>query len=150
MAPQLGRILSHLHEVQSEMLGSLGGDAVQGALWASEDLVFPDRAYLENWLIVRLRRPEHSITFEGQPLVMCHMDFYPRNMLLYEDMVTLLDWSLSGYFPRLFDYISYRFSPLDTGFFKMLEPYLEKLIPQEKKTAQDVVHALHNCQIYRL
>jgi Phosphotransferase enzyme family len=150
MAPQLGRILSHLHEVQGEMLGSLGGDAVQGVLWSSEDLVFPDRKSLEDWLTIRLRRPECRISFEDQPLVMCHMDFVPRNMVVEDGTVTLLDWSMSGYFPRLFDYITCKFSPRDTWFFEALEPCLETLTYQEKNTAKDVVHALQNCWIYKL
>jgi hypothetical protein len=150
IAPQLGRILSHMHEMQGEMPGSLGGDAVQGVLWPSEDLIFKDLRNLENWLTVRLRRPEHSIKFEDQQLVMCHLDFVPRNMLVYDGTVTLLDWSSSGYFPRIFDYITYNFSPLDTGFFICLQPHLETLTYREEQTAKDVVQALENCQIYIL
>ena len=78
-----------------------------------------------------------------------YIDLYPRNMLVYDGRITLLDKSMSGYFPRLFNYITHRFSPFNTGFFKMLELYLETITHQEEKMAKDVIPALHNYQIYR-
>ena len=150
IAPQLGRILSHLHEIHGETPGSLGGDTVQGVIWPDDDLIFEDRERLEEWLNIRLRRPGHRISFKDQQLVMCHLDFVPRNMVVYNGTVTLLDWSSAGYFPCIFDYIAYSFSPFDAGFFKYLRPHLQRLTDQEDKTSKDVLRALENCQIYFL
>jgi aminoglycoside phosphotransferase (APT) family kinase protein len=150
LAPQLSRILSHLHEMEGETPGSLGGDAVQGVLWPGNSLTFKDRENFENWLTRRLRRHDRSIKFEDQQLVMCHLDFVPRNMVVDDGAVTLLDWASSGYFPRIFDYIAYNFSPLDTRFFANLLPHLGTLADLEEETAKDVLQALDNCQIYFL
>ncbi|OAL56908.1 hypothetical protein IQ07DRAFT_22389 [Pyrenochaeta sp. DS3sAY3a] len=148
IAPQLGRILSHLHEMHGEVPGSLGGDPVQGVMWPDSDLVFKDQESLEKWLNIRLRRPGHSISFEDQGLVMCHLDFVPRNMVVYDSTVTLLDWSSAGYFPRIFDYIACSFSPFDVGFFHYLQPHLQRLTEKEEKTSRNVLRALENSQIY--
>lgn len=150
LAPQLGRILSHLHEMHGETPGSLGGDTIQGVIWPDNDLMFNDRESLEEWLNIRLRRPGHTISFKDQQLVMCHLDFVPRNLVVYNGTVTLLDWSSAGYFPQIFDHIVYSFSPFDAGFFKYLKPYLEILTDDEEKTAKDVLRALENSQIYFL
>lgn len=150
IAPQLGRILSYLHEIYGDSPGSLGGDPITGAIWPDGDLIFEDRASLEEWLNVRLRRPGHKINFEEQQFVMCHLDFVPRNMVVYNGTVTLLDWSSAGYFPGIFDYIAYSFSPFDVGFFKCLQPHLKEITDQEEEMSKNVLRALENCQIYCL
>ncbi|KIV98373.1 uncharacterized protein PV09_09792 [Verruconis gallopava] len=152
VAPRLRQILSHMHNIRGETPGALSGGVVEGALWPNNVPIFKDRRNLEDWLTRRLKRPGSRISFEDQPLVMCHMDFSPRNLVICNSnktvTVTLLDWSSAGYFPRIFDYIPYKFSPLDTGFFLNLEPHLASLSPQEKQTAKDVVQALENCQVF--
>jgi aminoglycoside phosphotransferase (APT) family kinase protein len=150
LAPQLGRIFSHLHEIHSEIPGSLGGDAIQGAIWPRDDITFKDRSNLEEWLNLCLKRQGHSINLEGQQLVLCHMDFVPRNMVVHDGVVTLLDWAAAGYFPQIFDYIAHQFSPFDIEFFEGLQPHLQKLTDQEEEVANDVLRVFDNCQIYRL
>jgi hypothetical protein len=145
MAPQLGRILSHLHGIHNEKPGSLCGYAIQGVLWPDANVVFKDREDLENWLTRRLRGLRPRIEFGDQPLVMCHLDFVPRNMLVFDGTVTLLDWASSGYLPRMFDYIAHKFTSHDDLFFENLRPHLQPLTPQEEETARCVLEALENC-----
>jgi hypothetical protein len=152
MSCQLGKVLLHLHDIQGDVPGPLGRrGAVKGVLWPDEeDIVFNDTKRFEEWMTERLMRPGHQFTLRGAKLVMCHLDFVPRNILVKNGTITLLDWASAGYFPRVFEHITYKFSPWDADFFKILEPHLEKLGPEELESARNVVHALKNSQIYRL
>ncbi|ESK89640.1 hypothetical protein Moror_8611 [Moniliophthora roreri MCA 2997] len=55
--------------------------------------------------------PEHPWHKERQistePLVFCHMDLVPRNIILGNDgRVWVIDWGFSGYYPAWFEYVA--------------------------------------------
>jgi thiamine kinase-like enzyme len=59
---------------------------------------------MEDWLNHRLPDVEAKLALEKYPLVLCHLDLAPRNMIRLEDgSLCLLDWKSAGLYPRFFE-----------------------------------------------
>jgi aminoglycoside phosphotransferase len=142
---RLSQILRHLHEMQGEVPGPFNSGPIQGVLWSElEEIRFGSLDELEEWLSRRLLQRGKRISLQEHTLVMCHGDFVPRNIIIHEGTISLIDWSAAGYFPRFFERISHRFSPLDAPFYKSLERYLDPLNDTEQRDAELVVKACTN------
>ena len=111
---QLLRYISQLHLIQLNTPGPIGGGISHSTLFTNYGAgPFYTVEELEAWFNERLvvcqqfgRAPHEQPTFTGQlrPLVMCHLDLFPRNMILdLQGRVWLLDWEYAGAYPEHFE-----------------------------------------------
>ena len=65
-------------------------------------------ASLIAWPHISADDPIRSTKFDdSEPLVLCHLDINPRNVIVGEDnRLWLVDFGWAGYFPRWFEYVS--------------------------------------------
>jgi serine/threonine protein kinase len=150
MAEELGNILSHIHRQEATKPGALGGGPVAGALWPEhEEVEFSKIDDLQAWFDKRTPNKGHKADLLRHALCMCHLDFNPRNIMLDDNRIYLIDWSAAGYFPRFFEHVLYQFIPQDLGFLHLLEPHLAPLTEEEMESAKTVVEILRYSQ-YRV
>lgn len=50
------------------------------------------------------------MTFDSSmPLVLCHLDLFPSNIILGDDgQVWFIDWEMAGFYPQWFEYAAMR------------------------------------------
>ncbi|KAH7350660.1 hypothetical protein BKA65DRAFT_535790 [Rhexocercosporidium sp. MPI-PUGE-AT-0058] len=59
---------------------------------------------MERWFNLRLPDVDPKLSFVKYPLVLCHLDLAPRNLVwLADGSVSILDWSSAGFYPRFFE-----------------------------------------------
>ncbi|OJT01573.1 hypothetical protein TRAPUB_7969 [Trametes pubescens] len=89
--------------------GPLGGGKCEG-MWFGEDGVgpFPTHQALVDWWNRCFARPGEfyynpAKTYDRfdteHPLVFTHGDFNPRNLIMHEGVVWVIDWQLAGWYP---------------------------------------------------
>ncbi|KAK9357782.1 hypothetical protein V1504DRAFT_436424 [Lipomyces starkeyi] len=85
--------------------GPLHRGISRGLLWEENGKpTFGTVQQMERWLNVRLPDVESKLALEKYPLVLCHLDLAPRNIIKLEDgSVCLLDWASAGFYPRFFE-----------------------------------------------
>lgn len=102
----ISRILRHFESLKSPRPGPL---ATRGPSYA---LLFGESDYptftatkdLELWFNQRLLSDDSPIRFSTSDLRLCHLDFFPRNILWETDKPPcLLDWLTAGFWPRIFE-----------------------------------------------
>jgi serine/threonine protein kinase len=149
---ELGNILNHIHQQGATNPGSLGSGPVTGVLWPEhEEVEFSESDDLQIWLDRRSPPSlENTVDLRGYALSMCHLDFNPRNIIVHGHRIYLIDWSAAGYFPRLFEHISYQFLLQDLPFFDLLEPFIAPLSDKELESAKTVVEILRYSQFHYL
>ncbi|EIW56560.1 uncharacterized protein TRAVEDRAFT_86607, partial [Trametes versicolor FP-101664 SS1] len=90
--------------------GPLGGGKCEGMWFGENEAIdpFPTHQALVDWWNRCFSRPGElyyntSTTDErfhaDQPLVFTHGDFNPRNLILHEGVVWVIDWQLAGWYP---------------------------------------------------
>ncbi|EIW56564.1 uncharacterized protein TRAVEDRAFT_87238, partial [Trametes versicolor FP-101664 SS1] len=111
----LAQLQSYLRELRSipadpdTTPGPIGGDMLEG-MWFGENGIprFPSHQALVDWWNRCFPRPGEiyyhpSIPDDrfhaDQPLVFTHGDFNPRNLILHEGVVWVIDWQLAGWYP---------------------------------------------------
>ncbi|KAL1613567.1 hypothetical protein SLS56_012253 [Neofusicoccum ribis] len=115
----VGRIahaLSHFAQIRGDKPGALGGGVSRGLLW-SDDLEFAPASIrdIEEYYNTRQLKSQ-SLNLKGYPLVLCHLDVAPRNILQLEDgSICLLDWASAGFYPRLFEICTLRLNVQQHG-----------------------------------
>lgn len=102
---QIVRILSHFSAIQCRRPGPLQTGVSRGLLWEENGKPkFETVKQMENWLNLRLPGVEPKLALDRYPLVLCHLDLAPRNIIWLKDgSVCLLDWASAGYYPRFFE-----------------------------------------------
>lgn len=103
---QLTQILSYFAGVHGEHPGPLQRGVSHGLLWEENGKpTFESIQQMERWLNFRLPKVESNKLDLGKyPLVLCHLDLAPRNILWLKDgSVCLLDWASAGFYPRFFE-----------------------------------------------
>jgi thiamine kinase-like enzyme len=59
---------------------------------------------MESWLNFRLPDVESKLILQKYPLVLCHLDLAPRNIIwLADGSVCFIDWASAGFYPRFFE-----------------------------------------------
>ncbi|KAL2045452.1 hypothetical protein ABVK25_012096 [Lepraria finkii] len=112
---QLVRIVSKLHQTELGDPGPVGGGISHGTLFTDYGAgPFISTKDMEAWFNERLlvcqqfnlaSQTQPSFSGQLQPLVMCHLDIAPRNLMLdRHGKVWLLDWAFAGAYPEHFEY----------------------------------------------
>jgi hypothetical protein len=99
---KLSAVLDHFSSIKSSKLGSLGGGPSRALIFGeSNHPTFRTIQELEEWFNNRLLEPTSKFMFTGSELVLCHLDFFLRNILWAKGQPPcLLDWASAGFFPR--------------------------------------------------
>jgi hypothetical protein len=93
-------VLQSLAKIKSEIPGPLNGGISRGMFWDDDYPEFRTKKDLEDWVNRRLRGQSPNVCFNHTPLVLCHMDLVPRNILcLPNGSICLLDWESAGFYP---------------------------------------------------
>jgi hypothetical protein len=102
---KIAQILSYFSSIQSQDPGPLQGGVSRGLLWEENGRpAFKTVQTMESWLNFRLPDVESKLTLQKYPLVLCHLDLAPRNIIwLADGSVCLIDWASAGFYPRFFE-----------------------------------------------
>jgi hypothetical protein len=101
--------------------GSLSGRP-DGFPWGERQVetTFHNMSDLENAVNLRLsRRRKPPLSLQDMPLVLCHLDLAPRNVLWMDGKVGVLDWQTMAWYPSCFEAASIK--------------YLQHLAPQSER-----------------
>lgn len=132
---QLVKILSHFSTIKSQRPGPLQTGVSRGLLWEENGKpTFETVRQMEHWLNLRLPDVKSKLALERYPLVLCHLDLAPRNIIWLEDgSVCLLDWSSAGFYPRFFEICLLDIMACSHGDYEVtLRDRLEKLTEDEE------------------
>ena len=99
------RVLKLFEQTQRIKPGALHEGLVFGRLWIDDDLITPSTVSdIEKYYNERQLRDLTHLNLAGYPLVFCHLDIAPRNILVLEDgSLCLIDWDSAVFYPRLFE-----------------------------------------------
>ncbi|KAL9124097.1 MAG: hypothetical protein Q9217_006538 [Psora testacea] len=106
----LTRVLDHFAIFKSSNPGPL---ALRGPSYAllfgeSDHPTLNTTSELQEWFNHRLLHSDRQLDFSRFDMVLCHMDFFPRNILWEANQPPcLLDWLTAGYWPRIFERCSH-------------------------------------------
>jgi serine/threonine protein kinase len=103
---QIAQVISHFSAIHCQIPGPLGGGRSHGAIWEeSGNPEFKSVRQMEAWLNHRLPNECAKLALAKYPLIICHLDLAPRNMIWPWDNspVCLLDWASAGFYPRFFE-----------------------------------------------
>lgn len=135
---RVASLLAHFSEIQSDLPGPLQRGGAQGQLWSEyEQPCFNSLGDMECWLNSRLRPSDTKLlgrlALRDFPLVLCHLDIAPRNLLWLENgTMCLLDWASAGFYPRFFEICMLMISDGMNGDFEpLLLDSMEKLTSEE-------------------
>ncbi|KAH6696535.1 kinase-like domain-containing protein [Leptodontidium sp. MPI-SDFR-AT-0119] len=133
---QIVKILSHFSTVQCQRPGPLLQPGVsRGLLWEENGKpTFETVEEMERWLNFRIKGVGSKLVLRKYPLVLCHLDLAPRNIVwLKDDTVCLLDWASAGFYPRFFEISLLKIMAGDRkGYETTLINRLEKLTDDEE------------------
>ena len=144
---QIARILSYFSSIQGEHPGPLQKGVSRGLLWEeSGEPAFRTIQEMERWLNVRLPDVESKLALGKYPLVLCHLDLAPRNIVWLEDgSVCLLDWASAGFYPRFFEVCLLKIMQYRHGDYEVtLIERLEKLTEEERGQLLLLERSFHN------
>ncbi|KAF2229436.1 hypothetical protein EV356DRAFT_571117 [Viridothelium virens] len=101
----LTRTLDVMSSISGSRPGPCEGGARQGLLWSDEENEFSSVAEMEGWFNRRLHVTcGSSVSLQKLPLILCHLDIAPRNIIPRQDgRICLLDWSSAGFYPQIFE-----------------------------------------------
>jgi thiamine kinase-like enzyme len=104
---RLAHILQYFSTIQGDRPGPLGGGASRGLLWEENGKpVFKNVQQMERWLNLRLPDVDSKLSLVKYPLVLCHLDLVPRNVVwLADGSVSILDWSSAGRSTKNSDFV---------------------------------------------
>lgn len=109
VVPKVAKCLEYMHRFARPLPGPFLPGVSRGIIWTDEqELVFPSKAFLAGYLNSRLLNGTGAFNLNDTQMVLCHLDFAPRNILLEGSQLWLLDWESAGYYPRAFEYCSIR------------------------------------------
>jgi len=102
---QIARVLSYFASIHGRHPGPLQSGVSRGLLWEENGKpAFKSIQQMERWLNVRLPDVDTKLTLQKYPLVLCHLDLAPRNILWLNDgSICFLDWESAGFYPRFFE-----------------------------------------------
>ena len=144
---QIAQILLYLSSIQSQHPGPLQGGVSRGLLWEeSGKPAFKTVPQMESWLNFRLPDVESKLTLEKYPLVLCHLDLAPRNIIwLADGSVCLIDWASAGFYPRFFEGCLLKIMQHSHGNYEVtLIERMEKLTEDEEAQMLLLAHSFYN------
>lgn len=95
---------------------------------------------------------EPKVSFGYIPLVLCHMDLTPRNIMeLSDGSICILDWASARFYPHVFEVAMLQLNPFCKNEDKLIEPLLQHGISiQEPTQLAQVINAWGNCQRFHM
>jgi serine/threonine protein kinase len=97
-------VLKHFEQVRGGKPGPFHGGLAQGQLWLDELIAPTTISDIEEYYNRRQLKDIPKLKLTSYPLVFCHLDIAPRNIILSENgSLCLVDWASAGYYPRLFE-----------------------------------------------
>ncbi|KAK0099278.1 hypothetical protein ONS95_006353 [Cadophora gregata] len=132
---KIAQILSCFSSIRSQDPGPLQGGVSRGLLWQDNgEPVFKTVQKMESWLNFRLPDVETKLTLQKYPLVFCHLDLAPRNIIwLADGSVCLIDWASAGFYPRFFEVALLKIMEYSHGNYELdLIERMEKLTEDEE------------------
>jgi len=108
-APQLLKVLEHLHSLKAGTIGPLHRGPHQAILFGEgPSPKLSSVQDVEAWFTRRLCDDSVRVDISDFDLVLCHLDFTCRNILWKEGRPPcLLDWAWAGFYPRFFEKCSH-------------------------------------------
>jgi thiamine kinase-like enzyme len=105
---------------------------------------------MEDWLNHRLPDVEAKLALEKYPLVLCHLDLAPRNMIRLEDgSLCLLDWKSAGFYPRFFEVCILSIAEYTHGQYELdLISWMAELTEDEEAQMSLLKRSMHNGMKY--
>ncbi|KAF2245163.1 kinase-like protein, partial [Trematosphaeria pertusa] len=102
------KVLKHFEQVRQNKPGPFHGGVAFGQLWLDYDLIAPVTVSdIEEYYNRRQLEKRSHLELTGYPLIFCHLDIAPRNILVLEDgSLCLIDWNSAGFYPRLFERVA--------------------------------------------
>ena len=99
------KILEHFEQVRHVKPGPFHGGIAYGELWLDYESIAPATiSDIEKYYNERQLKPFSKLELARYPLVFCHLDIAPRNILVLEEgSLCLIDWATAGFYPRLFE-----------------------------------------------
>lgn len=109
---QMSRILSHFATIDGRNPGPLGGGTSPALIFGEAGAPsFSTAADLDQWVNARVPKDRH-VSFSKFPLVLCHLDIAPENMIWRpQQSPCLIDWASAGFYPQPFEIASQRIGP---------------------------------------
>ena len=153
LVKRLSDVLKSFERVSNYKSGPLQGNMATGCLWPEgESVQLNGIEDVECFYKSRLRKTEPTPALTDFSLVLCHLDFVPRNILwLHDGTICLLDWESAGFYPRLFEVCRQRiFMGQDGKFNKLLLDCMPPLTMEEERQAEWMMLAFRNMQRYHL
>ena len=100
-------IIKHLATFKRDIPGPVDCSSPSGLLFESAADITPafnSILELEDWWDLRLCG-KSTLSIRNLPLVFCHLDIAPRNIIWQANGIpALIDWASAGYFPHFFEY----------------------------------------------
>lgn len=104
---KLANIIEYFRSITSDSAGSLCGGPSTGLIWPDTNDLTSSVEQVEEWFNSRLFPGDGKVHFDPSPLVLCHLDIAPRNILwLDDDRICLLDWASARFYPKLLESVS--------------------------------------------
>jgi len=133
---QIASMVSRFAHIQNQRPGSLQGGASRGLLWGeNREPAFRTVDQMERWLNLRLPDVTSTkLSIRKYPLVLCHLNLAPRNILWLPDGSNcLLDWASAGFYPRFFEVCMLKITEHSHGDYETaLQQQMEQLPDDEK------------------
>ncbi|KXS98541.1 hypothetical protein AC579_4793 [Pseudocercospora musae] len=100
--PEVAKSLAYLHTFTRHYPGPYAPGRSLGLLWCDDVnvLSFVSKDALASYLNSRLRDKTYAFDFKSTTMVFCHLDVAPRNIVVTNDRICLLDWESAGFYPR--------------------------------------------------
>lgn len=143
-AARFATVLSHFSQIQSSKPGPLMGGFAQGILWQVGSIAPTSIEEIENYYNTKqFKFGSSKIQLKSYPLILCHLDISPRNILILVDAsLCLLDWATAGFYPRIFERCTIQLNIRGKNHWntRLLE-LIETLDTEENNQAQLLQHA---------
>jgi serine/threonine protein kinase len=100
----VAHVLKHFEQVREGKPGPFHGGLAHGQLWLDESIAPATISDVEDYYNRRQLKHLPKLKLTSYPLVFCHLDIAPRNIIVLEDRsLCLIDWASAGFYPKLFE-----------------------------------------------
>ena len=125
-------MMRYFATLQSERPGNLSGGSSHSNFFPEGEL-FDTVSNMTIWFDERLFADDPTFSFSDTPLILCHLDIAPRNLIITGDgSLCLLDWGSAGYYPKVFEICSQHImGPDDHLFNEHILAIIGELSPDE-------------------
>lgn len=149
----MANVLRYFETLQRGQPGPFHKGLAFGQLWLDYDPISPATiSDVEEYYNRRHLKKRTHLDLSSYPLVFCHLDIAPRNVLALDDgSLCLIDWMSAGFYPRLFERVALEINVRgDNDWTAKLLRRLDELGDDEQSQAQLLTRAYYLAQKYQL